>query len=75
MIGYSVEEIREKVQQIAEGMDRKAEQIEKLRSSLLVDRGRLEELKNLHNMIVEAESEKEEPAPKKKAPIKKRAKK
>jgi hypothetical protein len=55
MIGYSREEIVEKVRHIAEDMDRKAEQVEKLRSSILIDRGRLEELKNLHNMIVDAE--------------------
>jgi hypothetical protein len=78
MIGYSREEIVEKVQQIAEGMDKKTESIEKLKASLLMDRGRLEELKNLHNMIVAAEQaaeEEEKPKPKKKAPVKKRAKK
>jgi hypothetical protein len=67
---YTKEEIVAKVQEIAEGMDRKVETIEQLKASVLVDRGRLEELKNLHNMIVVKEQElakkkeKKKPAPK-----------
>ena len=52
---YTKEEIVEKVNVIAENMDKKAAQAEQLKASVLVDRGRLEELKNLYNMIIEAE--------------------
>ena len=70
---YTKEEIVEKVRVIAEGMDAKTKNAEDLKVSVLVDRGRLEELKNLYNMILEAEAEveakKEEAA--KKAAVKK----
>ena len=70
---YTKEEVVEKVRVIAEGMDTKTEQAEQLKASVLMDRGRLEELKNLYNMILEAEAEveakKEEAA--KKAAVKK----
>ena len=71
---YTKEEIVEKVNVIAENMDKKAEQAEQLKASVLIDRGRLEELKNLYNMIIEMEAKEEEEKPKKKAPAKKRAK-
>ena len=67
MIGYSVEEIREKVQKIADGMDAKAQRVEELKASMLMDRGRLEELKNFHNLLIEAEKEEEKPKRKAKA--------
>ena len=60
MIGYSAEEIRVKVQEIADGMDKKAEQAKQLEASIIFDRGRLEELKNLHNLIVAAETEEQQ---------------
>jgi len=68
---YTKEEIVEKVQGIAEGMDAKAQRVEELKASILIDRGRLEELKNLHNLIVEAEAEK--PKPKRKSKPSKKA--
>lgn len=66
---YTKEEIRERVKEIAEGMDEKNMTIERLKASILVDRGRMEELKDIHNMLVEAEAEAE------KQPTKKRVKK
>ena len=57
---YTKEEIVEKVKKIAEGMDAKTKSAEELKASVLVDRGRLEELRDLHNMIVEDEKEGDE---------------
>jgi hypothetical protein len=64
MIGYSKEEIVEKVQAIAADMDKKTEQARQLaenakglEASVLIDRGRLEELKNMYNMIIAKEEE------------------
>ena len=57
---YTKEEIVERVKKIAEGMDAKTKSAEELRSSVLIDRGRLEELKNLHDILVEDESEEED---------------
>jgi len=71
MIGYSVDEIREKVKEIADGMDAKAQRVEELKASVLIDRGRLEELKNLHNIMIEAEKEEVEKKAKPKARVKK----
>jgi uncharacterized coiled-coil DUF342 family protein len=57
MKGYSVEEIREKVKTISEEMEKKATAIEQLKTSVLIDRGRLEELKDVHNAVVEREAD------------------
>ena len=57
---YTKEEIVERVKKIAEGMDAKTKSAEELRNSVLIDRGRLEELKNLHDILVEDESEEED---------------
>jgi hypothetical protein len=74
---YTKEEIVEKVREIATEMEAKDKRIKDLSASILVDRGRLEELKNLYSMIVAKEEElaEKEAKPKKKAPPKKRAKK
>jgi len=75
MIGYSKEEIIEKVRKIAEEMEKKVEQSKQLADSAIMDRGRLEELKNLYNMIIAVEEEEDAPAPKPKKKAKKKAKK
>ena len=73
---YTKDEIVERVRVIAEEMNAKTKSAEELKASVLVDRGRLEELKNLHNMIVEAEKAVEEKKTKavKKAEVKKGSK-
>jgi len=57
---YTKEEIIERVNEIATGMDAKTKEAERLKASVLIDRGRLEELKDLHNLIVEEEKEEED---------------
>lgn len=65
MIGYSVEEIREKVQKLAAETEEIGKRVEEAKAQMLVNRGRIEELSNLHNLMVaeqqkKAESDEEE---------------
>jgi hypothetical protein len=73
------EQVLGKMREIASLMEQKVNKAEELKQSALMDRGRLEELKNLYDMFVAKEEElaekEEKPAPKKKAPAKKRVKK
>ena len=57
---HTKNEIVEMVKEIAEGMDAKSKRAEELKNSVLIDRGRLEELRNLHNILVEDEAKEEE---------------
>jgi len=69
----SKDEVMQKMREVAALMEQKVNKAEELKQSALMDRGRLEELKNLYNMFVAKEEElakKEE----KKAPAKKRVK-
>lgn len=59
MIGYSIEEIREKVQKLAVETEETGKRIEEAKAQMLVNRGRIEELSNLHNLMV-AEQQKED---------------
>ena len=72
LTNYRVAEIEDKVRKIAGDMQAKLEKAEELKQSAIMDRGRIEELKNLYNMVVAAE---EKPVPEMKAPTKRRAKK
>ncbi|MHC4120585.1 MAG: hypothetical protein ACYSWO_24080 [Planctomycetota bacterium] len=72
------EQVLDKMREIAGVMEQKAKNAEELKASVLVDRGRLEELKNLYDMFEAKEAElaqKEEESEPKKAPAKKRGKK
>jgi len=68
---YTKEEIVVKVNEIAKNAEAKMAKAKELSESALIDRGRLEELANMHNMIIAKEKElAEKPAPAKKAPAK-----
>ncbi len=54
---YEKEEIVEMLNEIAEGIDKKSAQAKQLEASVLFDRGRLEELKRLYNMIIKSEQD------------------
>ena len=76
----SKEEVMQKMRDVASVMEQKVNKAEELKQSAIMDRGRLEELKNLYDMFEAKEQElaakeAEKPAPKKKAPAKKRVKK
>ena len=75
---YTKEEVVEKMQKIAAEMKAKTDkaeeynaEIERLKVSVLVDRGRLEELNNLHKMIEDKEKELEKKPTQKRKTVKK----
>lgn len=57
---YTKEDIEGRVKEIVELMNKKSQQAEQLQQSVLVDRGKLEELQNFYNMIVESENKAKE---------------
>ncbi|MHC4371154.1 MAG: hypothetical protein ACYSW8_26380 [Planctomycetota bacterium] len=62
------EQVLDKMREIASFMEQKTNKAEELKASVLVDRGRLEELKNLYDMFEAKEKElaekEDKPAPK-----------
>lgn len=60
MIGYSVEEIREKVKKIAAETEDMGRQVENGKAQMLINRGKMEELSNLHNLILEQQQKEDE---------------